>query len=55
MLTGWLWRTIRPKPLAALAVIATWTAAFALLWFLLYPALGPLAPLSPADGAGIHP
>jgi hypothetical protein len=55
MLTAWLWRTIRPKPLAALAILAIWTAASALLWFLLYPALGPLIPLAPTNGAGINP
>jgi hypothetical protein len=47
MLTSWLWHTIRPKPLAATTIIAAWTAALALLWFLIYPAIGPLDHLTP--------
>lgn len=50
MVTSWLWRAIRPKSLAAAAIIIVWAGALALLWFYVYPALGPLEMLSPDSG-----
>lgn len=53
MLTGWLWRVIKPKPLSALVIVAVWGVLLAILWFLVYPVLGPLAPLTSTGGAGM--
>lgn len=53
MFTSWLWRRIRPKPLAVAVIVAVWAALLTLLWFLVYPLIGPFDLISPEGGPGV--